>query len=94
MLNSPLAEVQVTLQTPFPGTALYRRLLREGRLLSDRGWSCYTLFDVTFQPDCMTVEELERGFHDVLRHVFSPTAAARRANIRRQIWHRNPRLNP
>ena len=44
--ESSLAEVQITLQTPFPGTGLFRRLKKEGRLLEDRDWSYYTLFDV------------------------------------------------
>jgi radical SAM superfamily enzyme YgiQ (UPF0313 family) len=85
VLESPLAEVQITIQTPFPGTALYRRLVGEGRLLPDRGWRHYTLFDVTYRPDRMTVEELERGFRDVLAAVFSPAASERRSRIRRQV---------
>jgi radical SAM superfamily enzyme YgiQ (UPF0313 family) len=93
ILDSPLADVQLTLQTPFPGTALYRRLQNEGRLLPDRGWSFYTLFDVTYQPDGMSVAELEHGFRDLVIRVFSPDAAARRAALRREIWRRNPRLH-
>lgn len=94
VLDSPLADVQMTLQTPFPGTALHRRLKRQGRLLEDRSWSHYTLFDVTFQPDSMSVTELERGFRDVLREVFSQAAAQARDATRRNIWRRNARLNP
>jgi radical SAM superfamily enzyme YgiQ (UPF0313 family) len=86
ILDSPLAEVQITLQTPFPGTALYRRLQRQGRLLLERGWPYYTLFDVTYQPDAMQVAELEAGFREVLAQVFSASAAERRAGIRRKIW--------
>jgi radical SAM superfamily enzyme YgiQ (UPF0313 family) len=93
ILDSSLAEVQVTLQTPFPGTGLHRRLWHQGRLLADRGWSYYTLFDVTFQPDALTVEELELGFERVLRQVFSSEASRRRQEIRRDIWRRNPRLH-
>ena len=85
LLNCPLAEIQVTLQTPFPGTSLYRQLQSEGRLLTERGWSAYTLFDVTYMPDCMTVEDLEAGFRNVLRRVFSASASQRRNRIRRQI---------
>src|SRR5438067_10614055 len=59
---SALADVQLTLQTPFPGTALRRRLEREGRLLPDRGWSHCTLFDLTYRPDAMRVAELESSF--------------------------------
>lgn len=50
IVASPLADVQLTLQTPFPGTALYRRLERQGRLLAERGWPFYTLFDLTYKP--------------------------------------------
>lgn len=86
ILDSPLAEVQLTLQTPFPGSALHRRLAREGRLLGDRGWSHYTLFDVTYRPDRMSAAELEAGFHALLRTVYSAAAAERRAALRRHIW--------
>ena len=85
LLNCSLAEIQITLQTPFPGTRLYRQLQVEGRLLPERGWSAYTLFDVTYQPDCMTVEDLESGFRNVLRRVFSASATQRRNQIRRRI---------
>ena len=88
VLGSPLAEVQLTLQTPFPGTSLYRRLLRQGRLLEDRGWPHYTLFDVVYRPDRMTVVELEAGFRRVISAVFSPAASARREQIRRAVWKR------
>lgn len=85
LLTCSLAEIQVTLQTPFPGTSLYRQLHAEGRLLPERGWSSYTLFDVTYQPDCMAVEDLEAGFRNVLRRVFSTSASERRSRIRREI---------
>jgi len=88
LVESPFAEVQVTLQTPFPGTGLYDRLRREGRLLPERGWSYYTLFDVTYQPDRMSVAELESGFRDVLRRVYSAEASRRRDAIRHGIWRR------
>jgi radical SAM superfamily enzyme YgiQ (UPF0313 family) len=94
ILASDLADVQLTLQTPFPGTALYRRLEREGRLLPDRGWSHYTLFDVTYQPDALGVDELETAFRELVVQVFSPGPAARRQAIRRSIWHKNPRMRP
>jgi radical SAM superfamily enzyme YgiQ (UPF0313 family) len=90
----PLADVQLTLQTPFPGTALRRRLEREGRLLPERGWSHCTLFDLTYRPDEMSVEELELAFKDLLRRVFSPAESARRRSIRRQVWHNHSRLRP
>jgi len=88
ILNSPLAEVQVTVQTPFPGTELYQRLHRSGRLLPERGWSHYTLFDVTHRPDVLSVDELEKGFRDLLHNVYSTEASQRRSRLRRRIWRR------
>jgi radical SAM superfamily enzyme YgiQ (UPF0313 family) len=92
LLACPLADVQITVQTPFPGTALHRRLERQGRLLPERGWSYQTLFDVTYQPDAMTVDELETAFRELLRRVYSKEASARRDTIRRNIWRKNPKL--
>lgn len=92
--SSTLADVQLTLQTPFPGTALRRRLEREGRLLANRGWSHHTLFDLTYQPDAMSVGELESAFRGVARRVFGPSESVRRQAIRKRVWQINPRLRP
>lgn len=92
LLESPFADIQLTVQTPFPGTQLRRRLATEGRLLSSRDWNHYTLLDVTFQPDQISVAELEHGFMTAVRAVYSQEATARREAIRRRIWNRNPSL--
>ena len=55
--QSGLHEVQVTIQTPFPGTPLYTRLSDAGRLFTDRFWEKCTLFDLT-HPTGMTAAEL------------------------------------
>ena len=83
---SGLAEVQYTVLTPFPGTPLYARLGREGRLLHERFWDRCTLFDVTFVPRRMTVDELEAG----LRWLFSQTytRAATEARIQSFVAQR------
>ena len=86
LLGCQLADVQVTLQTPFPGSPLRQRLAKAGRLLVDRDWDHYTLFDVTFLPDCMTVAELERGYRELASVVYSADENKRRSRIRRNIW--------
>lgn len=88
LLEAPLADVQLTVQTPFPGTALYQRLASAGRLLPDRDWSSYTLFDVTYRPDQMTADELQRAFKTLVRYTFAEEPARRRSEIRRRIWGR------
>lgn len=92
--DAPMADVQLTLQTPFPGTALHRRLREQGRLLADRGWSHYTLFDVTYRPDAMSARALESGFRALVGRVFSDGPSRRRAAIRRAVWARRPGLSP
>ncbi|MBC8350910.1 MAG: B12-binding domain-containing radical SAM protein [Planctomycetes bacterium] len=92
ILNSRLGEVQITLQTPFPGTALRRKLSIDGRLLADRDWSHYTLFDVTYRPDQISVKQLERGFRRVIRAVFDSAANKKRGELRKSIWRKNPRF--
>jgi len=69
--ESRLFEVQVTVQTAFPGTPLYNRLLREGRILRPAAWELCTLFDVNFQPTNMSVQELENGFRALVKDLYS-----------------------
>ncbi|HSB68101.1 MAG TPA: radical SAM protein, partial [Candidatus Methylomirabilis sp.] len=56
--EADLYDIQITIQTPFPGTPLLRRLREAGRILRDPAWERCTLFDVNFCPRDMTVEQL------------------------------------
>jgi radical SAM superfamily enzyme YgiQ (UPF0313 family) len=69
--QSGLYEVQITVQTAFPGTPLYDRLKAEGRLLRERAWELCTLFDVNFRPTKMTVAELEAGLRNLAGRIYS-----------------------
>ena len=68
--RAELHEVQVTVLTPFPGTPLYERLKREGRILEDGRWDRCTLFDVNFEPSGMSPEELSRGFVTLVERLY------------------------
>jgi radical SAM superfamily enzyme YgiQ (UPF0313 family) len=76
--RSQLLEVQLTVLTPFPGTPLYTRLAREGRLLQLRYWDRCTLFDVNYQPRGMTVEQLEEGLRWLFGEIYNEREYARR----------------
>lgn len=76
--SAELCDVQITLLTPFPGTALYRKLHSEGRLLHERFWDECTLFDVTYRPQAMSADELRTRFCDLMRRLYSPEATRRR----------------
>ena len=75
---SGLLEVQITVQTPFPGTPLYHRLAREGRLLQERFWDRCTLFDVNYRPKQMTVAELEQGMRFLFAETYNESEFLRR----------------
>ncbi|UCF50507.1 MAG: B12-binding domain-containing radical SAM protein [Thermoplasmatales archaeon] len=49
--------------TPFPGSLIFNRLDREGRIFT-KDWSKYDLSHVVFKPKNMTVEELENNFRN------------------------------
>jgi radical SAM superfamily enzyme YgiQ (UPF0313 family) len=55
--KSEIDILPINILTPFPGTPLYERLNREGRILT-KDWSKYNLGTVVFQPKNMTPEEL------------------------------------
>jgi radical SAM superfamily enzyme YgiQ (UPF0313 family) len=69
--QSGLFDVQITFMTPFPGTPLYERLRDQGRILSEGAWERCTLFDVNFQPQQMSVTELENGFGELGRKLYA-----------------------
>ena len=48
--------------TPYPGTAVRRRLESEGRIISNE-WQDYDMEHVNFRPVGMTAEELQEGYN-------------------------------
>ncbi len=84
--ESGLYEVQVTFLTAFPGTPLYYRLKREGRILRDGAWELCTLFDINFRPKNMSVEQLQTGFLRLVKHLYSgEETQARRTRFKRML---------
>lgn len=84
--ESGLHEVQITILTPFPGTPLYDRLRRQGRLTHDGEWDRCTLFDVNFRPDRMTARELEQNFTELARDLYGAAESrGRKAAFYRQL---------
>jgi radical SAM superfamily enzyme YgiQ (UPF0313 family) len=84
--DSGLYEVQITVQTAFPGTPLYARLRNEGRILREEAWELCTLFDVNFRPSHMSVAELEHGLRDLARQLYDEhSTSQRQANFRNRL---------
>jgi radical SAM superfamily enzyme YgiQ (UPF0313 family) len=55
--------------TPYPGTALYRRMESEGRLLH-RDWDLYDTRHVVFRTRGMSAEDLESGYWRAYRDFY------------------------
>jgi len=82
--QSGLYDIQITVQTAFPGTPLYTRLKQEGRIVRDEAWELCTLFDVNFLPRKMSVSQLEAGLRALAQRVYADEVTkARRANFYR-----------
>ena len=73
------------IQTPFPGTPLYKRLEREGRITT-RDWSLYDGQHVVFEPRNISQETLQTGHERAWRTAYSARAIATRlARSRTQL---------
>ncbi|MEZ0265749.1 MAG: radical SAM protein, partial [Phycisphaerae bacterium] len=84
-----LYDVQITILTAFPGTPLYARLLKEGRILEPGRWELCTLFDVNYEPRGMSVAELREGMYWLTERLYSAECTEQRrgpffANLRRR----------
>jgi radical SAM superfamily enzyme YgiQ (UPF0313 family) len=78
--ESGLYEVQITFLTAFPGTPLYQRLRSEGRVIHEGAWELCTLFDINIRPKHMTVAELQSGFLNLAKRLYSAEETAARRN--------------
>jgi radical SAM superfamily enzyme YgiQ (UPF0313 family) len=65
--------------TPYPNTPLFRQMEREDRLLH-RNWDLYDTGHVVFQPRLMSEEQLQAGYEQCYRRLFSHAS----------IWCRRP----
>lgn len=56
--------------TPFPGTPLYDRLEKEGRIMT-KDWAEYHLDNIVIKPKKMSSEELYNGVHRIRKQFYS-----------------------
>ena len=81
MYEFELDIVEVNILTPYPGTPLFDRLEREGRIIT-RDWTRYNQVDVVFKPKNMTEKELFEGARKVAKEFYSiSNIAGRTAKI-------------
>lgn len=73
--------VEINILTPYPGTPLFDRFEREGRILT-KDWSRYNQVDVVYKPKNMTEKELFEGARKVAKEFYNiPNIVGRTAKI-------------
>jgi radical SAM superfamily enzyme YgiQ (UPF0313 family) len=77
VLENKIGLPRFSILTPFPGTALYKRLETEGRII-ERDWSKYDGQHIVFQPKQMTTQQLQAGHEQVWKEVYSIKGIGRR----------------
>jgi radical SAM superfamily enzyme YgiQ (UPF0313 family) len=80
--------------TPLPGTRLFERFRKEGRLLYEpwndpRQWARFNLFESVIRPRQMSPERLAEGLGSAYRNFYSLPSLARRFG--HHVWRQSPR---
>lgn len=79
--------IQLNIMTPLPGTPLYERMEKSGRIL-DADWSHYDFRHVVIQPKRMSQQQLQNGANWLYDEYYKPWRIARRA------WRSMLKLGP
>lgn len=69
---------------PLPGTELYKRYAKEGRIF-DHNWQNYDGRHVVYYPELMTPEQLENGFFNLWKDLYSTGSIIKRILYPAQI---------
>jgi radical SAM superfamily enzyme YgiQ (UPF0313 family) len=77
LMKNRIVTVTFNILTPYPGTRIFERFEREGRLLS-RNWSDYNHTTVVFKPQKMTPEQLAEGFVWIGKNFYSKSSILKR----------------
>ncbi len=70
-IETGLIDVEVSALCPFPGTPFYRRMDKEGRILT-KDWSKYTWIHMNFQPMKMKSEDVISGLFRLFKKMANP----------------------
>ncbi len=81
ILEAGVDAVQLSIQTPLPGTALYRQLQEENRLLLTdypADWEAYNVFEPVYRPRLLPPDELYRQLIEAYKTVSAPWPSFKR----------------
>lgn len=78
--ENDIFEADLAILNPLPGSPIYQRLKREGRILSE-DWTRYSWTQINYQPKLMTVEELKKGMIWLQKKSHSPEWMERKHSV-------------
>jgi radical SAM superfamily enzyme YgiQ (UPF0313 family) len=81
VIDNKIELPRFSILTPFPGTALFKRLEREQRILT-KDWSLYDGQHVVYEPKAMSVKQLIDGHERVWKSVYSYSSMLKRVRLR------------
>ncbi len=104
ILSSSVDVTQASVMTPLPGTRLYEKFKKEGRLLGKsfpRDWQHFHFSDVVFQPVKMTPMELAKSTDQAYHEICSMASIRKKflrtlwntKSLRSAVWAWNSNLN-
>jgi radical SAM superfamily enzyme YgiQ (UPF0313 family) len=91
IIKSHVAIPQFLILTPFPGTKLYERLNKEGRILH-HDWTKYTTSTVCFKPNKMSAETLQNSYYRALQRIFSYQGVLERMEGLWALWDEKSKI--
>jgi radical SAM superfamily enzyme YgiQ (UPF0313 family) len=77
ILENEIPSVSAYVLTPYPGTAVYRRMSEQGRLIH-RNWTYYDHLTPVFHPALMTAEELAERYLSFRKKLYGVGSILRR----------------
>jgi len=75
------------IMTPYPGTQLYARMVREGRIVT-RDWKVYDTRHVVYKPTRLKPEALKAGYDWAYREFYRWSAIAKASLLHGNVKHR------
>jgi radical SAM superfamily enzyme YgiQ (UPF0313 family) len=82
-----LLGAQITILTPFPGSRLRDRLLREKRIVSS-DWRWYTAWNEVISHPKFAAGDLERCLMETYQGIYNEESSRKRAGYFREVWAR------
>jgi radical SAM superfamily enzyme YgiQ (UPF0313 family) len=85
----------INILTPFPGTQLFSRLEKEGRILH-KDWTKFDAKHVVFSPSSMSPAALSEGYMKIVKAVYSFDAIWKRLEYYWEVdfWKRSNEIDP